>query len=263
MKYDIDKLRRSFEEDGYFLVEDFLSKDEIEAALRDCHELLKKTTYKPNSVERRFFAVESYKFKPESPALDAIRDKPELHEMMRGVLGDQCRYCTRLMQVYMPHMGHLQAWHQDSDFFDLPFFYVNCIPYLQDQMREAGLTRVVPGSHKIPIEKSFPDHLDLPGQIAIEVPAGTFACFNALTWHSATENCGDEPRFIYDVRFTLEPFLNMSDKKVWGRARFSAGYRRSGVPILDHPNDEASYPWPERYTTKELEELLCGKKRST
>ena len=38
MKYDIDKLRRSFEEDGYFLVEDFLSKDEIEAALRDCHE---------------------------------------------------------------------------------------------------------------------------------------------------------------------------------------------------------------------------------
>jgi hypothetical protein len=244
-------LKEQFERDGCLVIPDFLTSEEVEAALADAYAIAEVIEPTHGAEERDFFGVFSFRANNarvlERPGLAAIQNKPELGEMARLLVGEAAAPTSQLIQIYMPHAGHKQAWHTDSDPGDAPFLYVTFVTYLQEQTLATGCTRVVPGSHRTPIEKRLPDHDDLPGQLAVEGPAGTLCVFGSNTWHSGAENHSDQPRFVLALRFCKPEFLYDNSPHGYGRARFARGMRRSGTPIFDHPTEEGSYEWPEAY----------------
>ena len=250
-----DTLQTQFEQHGYVTVKDFLTAAEVDAALADALAAAETIGEVPHRPERDFWGVYSTRLTRDElnrPGLEAVERKPQLRKLAQRMLGDDCVYGGVGMQVYMPHSGQKQSWHTDTDPGDMPFYYMTIIVYLQDQTRTMGLTRLVPGSHRTPIEKRFPDHDDLPGQFAGELPAGSLCAFQSTTWHSATENFSDQPRFALAYSFSRSEFSRDSAGHLYGRMRHARGARRSGKPMFDHPTDEGSYPWPEVYDPAEL-----------
>lgn len=249
-------LKEQFERDGCLVVPDFLTAIEIKTALADAFSIADVIEPTHGSEERDFFGVFSFRASSaqvlDRPGLAAIQSKPELREIARLLVGEAATPTTQLMQIYMPHAGHKQAWHTDSDPDDAPFLYVTFVTYLQEQTLATGCTRVVPGSHRTPIEKRLPDHDDLPGQLAVEGPAGTLCVFGSNTWHSGVENRSDQPRFVPALRYCKPEFLYENSPQCYSHARFARGMRRSNRPILDHPSEEGSYEWPEAYDLNEM-----------
>ncbi len=248
-------LKSDFERDGFVIVENFLDPSEIEAARADARAAAAVLKPDPHRPDREFWGVLSQRLTGndiDRPGLNAIAEKPRLAEVARQILGDDCVYGDQSMQVYLPHLGHRQSWHSDTDPDDSPFFYLTMTTYLQDQTRQLGMTRLVPGSHHAPIEKSFPDHDDLPGQAAADVRAGSLCAFHSLTWHSAMENFSDEPRFVVVNVFSCPQFSRDRAGQYYGRMRHARGARRSGRPTFDHPTDQGSYPWPQAYDLAQM-----------
>ncbi len=250
-----DALRQEFEQRGLVVVRDFLTADEIAAALADAEAAAGAMGEEPHRPDRDFWGVHSRRLFGDAldrPGFRAIEQKPELHRIAQRLLGDDCVYDGLGMQVYLPNSGHKQSWHTDTDPDDLPFSYVTMVVYVQDQTPDMGMTRLVPGSHRTPIEKRFPDHDDLPGQFAAELPAGTLCAFQSTTWHSATENRSDGPRFALIARFCRPECHRDRVPQFYGRMRHARGARRPGKPMFDHPTEAGSYPWPETYDPSEL-----------
>ncbi len=247
----VGTLSSEFERDGFVVVRNFLNPVEIQAALADARALAEITPPDPARPDRDYWGVRSRRVAGpqvmERAALRAIAEKPRLREIAEEILGRDCVYDGTSVQMYMPHDQHRQSWHTDTDPDDAPFFYVTMTTYLQDQSRKQGLTRLVPGSQHFPMEKRLPDHDDLPGQVALEVPAGTLCAFRSTVWHNAAENRSDEPRFVVIHTFARPEFSRANAGKLYGRMRHSRGPRRSGKPLFDHPTNEGSYPWPEAY----------------
>ena len=249
--YDIAALQQSLDEQGFFTIENFLSPEECSIALRETLDAVSAAEPLPNPKERDFFEVFSLypknKIDLNRPVLNAIDGKPELLALMRALLGEDCHGLGKLFQAYMPHAGHKQSWHTDSDPDDLPFQLLTCLIYFQDQTATLGYTRFVPGTHRVPITKRFDSHADLPRQVSQLVPAGTLCCFVSTVWHSATENLSDQPRVVYGLRFCRKEFAPGVMPSPYGRARHAKGFRRFGKPIFDHPTQDGSYPWPESW----------------
>lgn len=250
-----DALREQFEERGFVVVEDFLTAAEIDAALADAMAAADTMGEGSHRRDREFWGVLSQRLTGDAldrPGLKVIDRKPQFSQIADRLLGDACVYGGVGMQVYMPHGGHKQSWHTDTDPDDLPFSYLTMVVYFQDQNRTTGMTRLVPGSHRTPIEKRFPDHDDLPGQFAAELPAGSLCAFQSTMWHSATENLSDRPRFAYISQFCRPEFSRDNMPQFYGRMRHARGARRSGKPMFDHPTDEGSYTWPKTYEPAEM-----------
>ena len=250
-----NNVKGDFERDGFVVVENFLDPSEIEAALADARAAAAGLEPDPHRPDREYWGVLSRRLtgaQVDLPGLNAIGAKPRLAQIARRILGDDYVYDGQSMQVYLPHVGARHSWHSDTDPDDSPFFYMTTTTYLQDQTRKLGLTRLVPGSHRTPIEKSFPDHDDLPGQVAVEVPAGTLCAFHSLAWHGASENFSDEPRFVVINTFACQRFSRANAGQYYGRMRHARGARRSGKPRFDHPTEEGSYPWPQAYDPAQM-----------
>jgi hypothetical protein len=249
VSHDIATLHRELDEKGFFTIENFLSRQEIDAGLSEALAAVSEATPLPNPKERDFFEVFSLypkeKLNLNCPALNAIDKKPELLSIMRGLLGDDCCELGKLFQAYMPRAGHKQSWHTDSDPDDLPFELLTCLLYLQDQTKELGYTRFAQGTQRVRITKQFDSHDDLPRQLCQLVPAGTLCCFRSTVWHSATENFSNQPRVVYGLRFCRREFSPKLMPAPYGRARHAKGFRRFGKPIYAYPNEEGSYPWPD------------------
>ena len=250
-----DALKEQLEERGFVVVEDSLTAAEIAAALADAQAAADTMAEDPYRPHRQFWGVHSTRLTGDAldrPGLKAIERKPRLRQIAQRLIGDDCVYGGVGMQVYKPHGGQKQSWHTDTDPDDLPFSFLTMAVYLQDQNRTMGMTRLVPGSRRTPIEKRFPDHDDLPGQFAAELPAGALCAFQSTMWHSATENHSDQPRFAYILQFSRPEFSRDNMPQFYGRMRHARGARRSGKPMFDHPTDEGSYPWPETYEPAEM-----------
>lgn len=254
LNLNLAQIASDFDRDGYVIVENFASSGEVAAAREAMQHAVAQAKSLPNPPERVYFQVETFHTQPrlnlDVPAIRALRDKPELHQIANAIVGPDAKFINVLSQVYMPHAGHRQSWHTDSIARYLPACFVTCLVYLQDQNTRQGLTRVVPGSHHTPLDKAFDPHADLSGQVAVEVPAGTLCAFQSTIWHSGSENHSDQPRYLLGFRFEREAY--QQDHSWQKIAAHALGFRRFGKPIFDMPCEDGSYPWPQSYAPGEL-----------
>jgi phytanoyl-CoA hydroxylase len=123
-----------------------------------------------------------------------------------------------------PRTPHTHAdWHYDVNlggiYHPRSTMMVKVFYLLSDVNEDSGGTALIPGSHRLPMDFSFPpttDPLEMPGAVQMTGKAGTAYLFNGRIYHCAVNNNSDHPRRVLIYNY------GHSWMKVW------PGYEPSG-----------------------------------
>jgi Phytanoyl-CoA dioxygenase (PhyH) len=169
----------NFAKDGYVVVPELLSVDELAAyrRLADKTILADRADY-PGS-DRDVGFVDS----KDTEAPDILKNPP-LREVLARLLGERLVFINAWVRVALPNSPGA-PWHQDlqREFWPTP---INVALYLDDVTEENGPTLVVPGTHTLP-HPEF-DTRRQPRERLVLGPAGTAALFYATIWHRGSPN---------------------------------------------------------------------------
>ncbi|MBD3624290.1 MAG: phytanoyl-CoA dioxygenase family protein [Rhodobacteraceae bacterium] len=205
---------------GYLLVEDVLTPEELGKMQDIAHDLIDKSRHVTESNDV-YDLDEGHS--PEQPRLTRVKLPHKQHpffwdvlrnsritEVMRQLLGANVLIQTSKLNTKAPGGGAAVEWHQDWAFYphtndDMLAFGV----MLEDVTPENGPLQVIPGSHRGPIlshnnaEGIFcgavdPDdpefHLDKA--VTITGRAGSMSVHHARTLHGSAPNVSDKARLM-------------------------------------------------------------------
>lgn len=209
----------SFEENGYYILEDFMSQEEIdtcEAEITRLHELGAELKAKDDPVAKQF-QLEPYAKAEEQDGLPVLRkieqtsdlsdvfkslsEHPKLIETVRDLLGDDLLLFRSTLMLKPAHHGSAHAFHQDSAYWPMdPPSLVTVSIALTDSTSENGCIQVIPESHKWGLQQwgriwrdegeKMTDRDDVDTSTAIEVPlkVGSALMFHSLVAHGSGAN---------------------------------------------------------------------------
>ncbi len=222
-----EALHASFEEKGYYILENFMTQEEIdrcETEIARLHELAAE--FKANDdPAATSFQLEPYAKTQEtdglpvlrkiestreySDAFKALSEHPKLIEAVRSLLGDDLLLFRSTLMLKPAHHGSAHSFHQDSAYWPMePPSLVTVSIALTDSTPENGCIQVIPESHKWGLQEwgriareddgKMTDREDLDTGGAIEVPlkAGSALMFHSLVAH------GSGPNKTADARHT-------------------------------------------------------------
>jgi ectoine hydroxylase-related dioxygenase (phytanoyl-CoA dioxygenase family) len=216
--------KRKLDNDGFFIVENVLSKPDIQA-MRDEFERVHAAEKERGGHEvhvepgaRRISNIFN-----KSTAFDKMLAIPEVLAASAYLLGEIKLHGANLRDP-------VQGYGQQDLHVDVPkkfaddWWAVNSMLMLDDMTLENGPTRVVPGSHHwAPINVPYvnigdwepaplsvedkariPPDLGAPysGEVLVEAPAGSAIICNSSMWHSGTKKHGSAPRRMMHLTYT-------------------------------------------------------------
>jgi hypothetical protein len=237
----IDRERRAYAEDGFFVREAQLDEGELEklrAAAEEGVGLAAQAAAGGTS-----YAIDGNRYvdsggvtfqlehRPGSETLrvvepfhlfhrlfDALLDDPRLVEPMRGLVGSRdVALWTDKLNLKRPREGSRFRWHQDSPYWVHACRHVDRLPNvmvaLDDADEENGCFRVVRGSHRRGCLPGLRDEttlgplftdprcFDEAQQVAAVVPAGSLVFFSPHTVHGSQPNASQRPRRAWVVTY--------------------------------------------------------------
>lgn len=180
--------------DGYTVIEDFLTDDQ----LRDSEEALVKIESQVEFGRDTFSGTRtkrSSNLVGLTRAFDNVVIDERMLELVRGVLGPDIQLSISAMIKIFPGETH-QPLHQDDGLWPAPRphqpFVLNTMYAIDDFTAENGGTTLVPGSHQ------STDPVDQEAErIAVSMPRGAVLAWDGAAWHGggasvddAAERCG-------------------------------------------------------------------------
>jgi ectoine hydroxylase-related dioxygenase (phytanoyl-CoA dioxygenase family) len=193
-----------FDLNGFVLIENALTPEEIaayrEGIYRLCHEKAPDgADWNEQGEPRRTLRVT----RPieRDPLFLNLVDHPSVLPILQTVLGESLILIDNDVEL-SPRHNNQNSWHRgcgthgyhaaDGKF---QCTMVKCIWYLSDIRKGQNATRIIPGSHKSWIAAPPPDSNDhLPGEIELEVTAGTVLIFSEACLHAGNVNPSDITR---------------------------------------------------------------------
>lgn len=228
-----------FEDQGYLIIEDLLTEQEIDTCQREIERLHQLAAQLQRKGE---LAASNFQCEPfitdangEVPILRKIEQTrthsavfrqlsahPKLIATVQTLLGDDLLLFRSTLMLKPAHHGSAHALHQDSAYWPIdPPALVTVSIALSDATLENGCIKVIPGSHKwglqewggIAQKQDAPltqrDDLDLSAQIDVPLKAGSVLFFHSLMAHGSGANTTPHPRntalyayFSPHVRYT-------------------------------------------------------------
>lgn len=190
--------------DGYLVVPDFLSDNEVETANRKMDEafLKFKEQGRGNHALAQLKNVEQISGIIESDDLFLeLMEHPRLMAMLRDVMGDAFVMIDNDAMIKPPKKAAHTDWHRDTniryekDEMPMPFM-VKVFYFLSDVSYEGGALAFLPGSVHMPnsILPNVEVQEDMPGHERMTVKAGTAVLFHGYTYHSALNNHTENTR---------------------------------------------------------------------
>jgi len=191
-----DAQRQLFASQGYLVVPGALAPAELAAVRRAADEAERRWRADPGlSGVRRPDLEQVLGIMEHDPVLFDLLEHPRVFPLVRELLGPDLMMLDHDYFITPPGAEIPQGWHFD---FDLPavdhprsrlavkVFYV-----LEDIPPDGGATLVLPGSHLAPGGTRLPNSEvpeELPGAVALALPAGTAYLINDRIYHSAGNN---------------------------------------------------------------------------
>ncbi|HEX4964120.1 MAG TPA: phytanoyl-CoA dioxygenase family protein [Thermoanaerobaculia bacterium] len=191
-----EEQRLFFDTQGYLVIPDALSPEELAVLRREAGSAearwradLSLPGVRRSDLEQVLGIMEH------GPALFELVEHPGIFPMVRALLGPDVMMLDHDYFITPPGAIIPQGWHFD---FDLPrvdhprsrlmvkVFYV-----LENIPPDGGATLVLPASHFTPGGTALPNSEvpeDLPGAVAMTLPAGSAYLINDRTYHSAGNN---------------------------------------------------------------------------
>lgn len=195
-----EQQRRQLDEDGYVILDRFMSDDLLERLRRRIDELF---------FEEGCRAGWEFKQEPGALRLANLVDKgevfrdaiamPGILEGVEYVLGAEYKLGSLNARSAKPHVEAPQPLHVDMGALpdEQGYSVCNTIWMLDDFTSDNGATRVIPGSHrwgKRPEEELADPLAQHPEERLVLAPAGSVVIMNAHCWHGGTANRTDAPR---------------------------------------------------------------------
>ncbi|MEM8497974.1 MAG: phytanoyl-CoA dioxygenase family protein [Pseudomonadota bacterium] len=228
----IERATSLFFRDGFVVVEDVLSQDQIDQLAEGCDEVIQQVLLldqdcsgNRGSHRYSFGGSSQTRSMLHHPAWQMLLDVQIVSELLDRIFGLN-KYILRAASgdFSIPGAVDYQPLHSDaadwinnqltpiSSFHDprgkvsirdLPCPYV-CVNFLpQDVTKVNGPTRQIPGSQNspapIPSLKEEPEWMRL--STVCPAPAGSIMIRDVRAWHGGTPNVGDAPRSIPNLEF--------------------------------------------------------------
>jgi ectoine hydroxylase-related dioxygenase (phytanoyl-CoA dioxygenase family) len=187
----VEDLVGELDRDGYALLPDAATPEQVAAARVDLRQILERTPHGRDDFEgRRTQRV--YALFAKTRALDAFALHPVVLGVLDRVLGDYQLSAPAAIAIG-PGEGN-QPLHPDDAIYPLPRphaeLVVNVMWPLEDFTVENGATRIVPGSHRWAEERPGPE----TETRAIEMHAGSALLYLGSVWHGGGANETDRVR---------------------------------------------------------------------
>ena len=206
---------RSFDEQGFVVVNDLLTPDqlattvtEIDAFEKETEEALREKGGRESISEAGAITFTTH-LVARSPWLRELVSSPPLTDICADLIGPDVRLYWDQAVYKKPEKPRRFPWHQDNGYVYVePQAYLTCWIALVDATVDNGCPQVVPQLHRLgtlrhryvdPLGfECFPDH---PDKVAAEVRAGGAVLFSSLTPHLTGPNVTDAVRKAYIVQY--------------------------------------------------------------
>jgi phytanoyl-CoA hydroxylase len=206
---------RQYDEDGFFVLEDALGTDVVDALARAIDPFEERQADALRELEGgRFFIARADEITftthlvRESPALRAFTRAQPLTGLCADLLGPDVRLYWDQAVYKKPGTESPFPWHQDNGYaYVEPQQYLTCWVALTDATEDNGCPWVVPGLHRggtLAHEYSdigFVCLRDPAEAVAVPARAGSIVVFSSLTPHSTGPNRTDGTRKAYIVQY--------------------------------------------------------------
>jgi ectoine hydroxylase-related dioxygenase (phytanoyl-CoA dioxygenase family) len=191
--------RLSWEANGYLLIEDALTPDELaayRAAADDAEERWRRMPELPGCRIPEFEEIEGI-LEYDLRFLDLL-EHPRLFPLVREVLGPDIQMIDNGYYITPPGNGvRGSAWHSDvarrmrGVEHSRSVMMVRLMIPLEDVAADGGATLVIPGSHRFPATVEIPKvdlPEEMPGAVPLACKAGAAYFFNGHLHHSPSNN---------------------------------------------------------------------------
>lgn len=209
---------------GYAVLPEWLSADELDVLSRTCDILLEEpadddkggTAHNIGRGQDRRFLRHRH---PDFPALQSFILGERMKAFLTPFLGQTPHLFNEQFVVKGPRTGAAFGWHQDGGYVGFDHKpYLSVWMAVDDTTEENGPVFVLP--RDLNAESAIlPHHWDEeakeyvgydgddPG-IAAVVPAGSLVLFSSLTLHRSSTNTTDRPRRAYLAQYSPEPLID-------------------------------------------------------
>jgi ectoine hydroxylase-related dioxygenase (phytanoyl-CoA dioxygenase family) len=208
--------RLFWEAQGYLLIEDALTPDELAAYRHAADEAEARWRRLPELPGCRIPAFEEIEgiMEYDTLFLDLL-DHPRLFPLIREVLGPDIQMIDHAYYITPPGGGVTgSAWHSDVGRRMLgvdhsrSVMMVRLMIPLEDVTEDGGATLLIPGSHRFGRDVEIPKVAlpeEMPGALRLACKAGSAYFFNGNLFHSPSNNRSPRTRrmllFNYGHRF--------------------------------------------------------------
>lgn len=247
-----EKQQQSYENDGYVIVKNFLTPEEIAKlyGIATGDDMLQKHAFDLNDQSGKKTKLTLW-YTPGNDAYGLLTKSERMVESVDELMqGDSavCHFHSKLMQKE-PKLGGAWEWHQDYGYwykneFLLPDQMMSVMIAITNANKENGCLQVIKGSHKMGrIEHGFAGeqvgasqhYVDLALKtlelVYVEISAGDALFFHSNLLHRSEANLSDGPRW------SLISVYNRS-----GNVPYNEPSKSSTVPLNPVP-DEALLEW--------------------
>jgi len=212
---DLDRLARDFAEDGYCVVDDVLSADEVAALCR----LTERVVAAAAGLEREdaVYDLED-SHTPRDPRVRRIKKPhdvdplyaatarhPRIVALLERVIGPDVRLHHSKVNMKAPRYGAPLEWHQDWHFIPHSNMSMAIAALMLDPVEaDNGPVLFIPGSHKGPLMDHHrdgyfvgaidPATIDLAKAVPMTGRAGSMTLHHPMLVHGSALNESDKPR---------------------------------------------------------------------
>lgn len=150
------------------------------------------------------------------PFLDSIVHHPALLDAVEDIVGPDILCWSSRLFIKDPHDGGYVSWHQDLPYWglDVSENILTAWVALSPAVRENGVMKVIPGSHRKLVEhrEGVANNLLLRGQevavdvdetqaVFMELRAGEMSLHHGLIFHASEPNLSSERRIGFAIRY--------------------------------------------------------------
>ena len=204
------------ERDGFAVLRDVLTADEVDALTTEIAEVFATTPPERQRTDRAEFR---YEMLNRSPLSQRAIGHPKILAVIEPLLGDDCHVISNTAWDNPADLAG-GPWHCDAgphvprpadvpwdDRIPYPVFAIGAHILLRDCTAADGPTAVVPGSHRTgrlaPVARIHDPDLDHDGRppVLLEGRAGDVAMFVSDAWHRGTPAKGGSGRLFLQVHY--------------------------------------------------------------
>ncbi len=201
-------LREQFEKDGYILVKNFFSSEEMTILMNDIKSA--KTRNGASGIDRGSLTFYSSLFF-ESKSIQSFISQQRIIDLLTPIIGPD--FWVRWDQAVAKGSGAgIFPWHQDNAYSNLKEGYYQLWIAMTEMSPDNGGLWLVPGSHKqlLP-HRQTGNHLEWEGTsenaVFIAAEPGDVVLFSSFMLHKTNPNVTQNPRWTYVIEYmSIEHF---------------------------------------------------------